>query len=97
MFYRPAQFRNYVDSFGTGIFIGGIPFKSLLGNANTDWQKEIYKTAISTDNNLSVAGRLSKRYPIASPLAYLNQDGILRTDNLNRITAGISLIAFVIR
>ena len=84
-----AQFRSYVDSLGTGL-VGGLPFKALLGTANTDWQKEIYKTAISTDNNLSISGAY-KKMPYRVSVGYLNQDGILRTDNLNRISAGISL------
>lgn len=83
------QFRQYVDSLGTGL-IGNVPFKSLLGSANTDWQKEIYKTAISTDNNLSVSGAV-KNVPYRISAGYLNQDGILRTDNLQRVSAGISL------
>src|SRR5699024_1405081 len=34
-----------------------------LGDANTDWQKQIFRTAMSTDHNLSVAGALSKKLP----------------------------------
>lgn len=83
------QFRQYADSLGTGL-IGNVPFKSLLGSANTDWQKEIYKTAITTDNNLSVSGAF-KNLPYRISAGYLNQDGILKTDNLQRVSAGISL------
>lgn len=84
-----AEFRKYADSLGSGL-VNGLPFKSLLGSANTDWQKEIYKTAITTDNNLSVSGSY-KNLPYRLSVGYLNQDGILKTDNLQRISAGISL------
>lgn len=79
-----AQFRQYVDSLGSSTF------KSLMGNATTDWQKEIYQTAISTDNSLSVTGSL-KDMPYRISVGYLRQDGILRTDNLQRMTGAISL------
>ncbi len=85
-----AQFRQYVDSLGTGSFDNVHTYKSLLGSANTDWQKEIYQSAISTDNNLSVSGALHKM-PYRLSAGYLNQDGILKTDNLQRVSAGISL------
>ena len=85
-----GQFRQYVDSLGTGTYDGTHTYKSLLGTANTDWQKEIYQTAISTDNNLSVTGSL-KNMPYRVSVGYLNQEGILKTDHLERITAGLTL------
>lgn len=88
-----AAFRQYVDSFGTGL-IGNVPFKTLMGSANTDWQDEIYKTAISTDNNLSIAGAL-KNMPYRISAGFLSQDGILRTDNLKRVSAGVSLTPYL--
>ena len=86
----PSQFRAYVDSLGTGTYDGVHTYKSLLGTANTDWQKQIYQTAISTDNNLSVSGSL-KNLPYRISGGYLDQNGILKTDNLQRISAGLSL------
>jgi TonB-linked SusC/RagA family outer membrane protein len=85
-----ADFRKYVDSVGGGTFDNVHTYKSLMGTANTDWQKEIFQTAISTDNNLSVAGAY-KNIPYRLSGGYLNQQGILRTDRLQRISGGISL------
>lgn len=34
--------------------------KSLLGDAHTDWNDEVYRTAFGTDNNLSLAGSIGK-------------------------------------
>ncbi len=87
------EFRQYVNQYGTGM-VNGVTFKSLLGTANTNWQDEIYKTALSTDNNLSVAGSL-KNLPYRISAGYLNQDGILKTDNLKRLSAGIAVTPYL--
>ena len=84
------EFRKYIDSFGKNTTLVGQPASSYLGSANTDWQKEIYQTAITTDNNLSVSGAF-KNLPYRISAGYLNQDGLLQTDNLQRVSAGISL------
>ncbi|AMR31292.1 SusC/RagA family protein [Mucilaginibacter sp. PAMC 26640] len=78
------QLRAYVKANGTAAF------QALLGNANTDWQKEIYQTAISNDNNLSVAGGV-KNLPYRVSVGYLDQKGILRTGYLNRASASINI------
>jgi len=63
---------------------------ALLGNAQTDWQNQIYQTAISNDNNLSVSGAF-KNLPYRISLGYMDQSGILKTDNLQRTSLGINL------
>ena len=65
--------------------------KALLGNANTDWNDKIYHNAFGTDNNLSLSGRLAKNFPIRVSLGYYNQDGLVKTDNADRITGSVSL------
>lgn len=65
--------------------------KALLGNANTDWNDKIYHNAFGTDNNLSLSGRLAKNFPIRVSLGYYNQDGLVKTDNAERITGSVSL------
>ena len=81
------EFRNYVKTYGTPAQV------ALMGTANTDWQNEIYQAAIGTDNNLSVSGGLSGKFnmPYRVSAGYLNQDGVLRTGNLQRVSAGINL------
>lgn len=69
---------------------GNASLKALLGSENTDWQDQIYRPAISSDNNISVRGSI-KNLPYRVSLGYLNQNGILKTGNLNRYTAGINL------
>lgn len=65
--------------------------KALLGDANTNWNDEIYHAAFGTDNNVSIAGRLAPNFPIRISLGYYNQSGVLRTDNAERLTGSISL------
>lgn len=79
-----GEFINIVNSNGTDAQ------KALLGMANTDWNDEIYNVAFGTDNNLSFSGKL-KNIPYRVSLGYYNQDGILRTDNAERITGNISV------
>jgi iron complex outermembrane receptor protein len=82
----PQQFRDYVNANGTAAQ------KALMGTSNTDWQDEIYQAAIGTDNNLSISGGLkSINMPYRVSLGYLNQNGILRTGNLQRLTAGFNI------
>jgi TonB-dependent starch-binding outer membrane protein SusC len=61
-----------------------------LGTANTDWQKEIYQTAVSTDHNISISGAY-KALPYRASYGYTNQDGILKTTNMTRHTLAFSL------
>ena len=63
---------------------------SLLGSANTDWQKQIYQNAFTTDNNISFTGGI-KSLPYRLSIGYLDQDGILKTDNLKRTTIALNL------
>ena len=69
----------------------GLPnLTSLLGSDYTDCQSQIYKTAMSTDNNLSVAGTV-KTMPYRISLGYTNQNGLLRTGGMQRTSLGINL------
>jgi len=63
---------------------------SRMGTANTDWQKQIYRTSLSTDHNLSVSGTY-KKLPYRASLGYTNDNGILKTSNFNRTTLSIGL------
>ena len=56
-----------------------------LGQENTNWQKEIFQTAVSTNHNLSVAGAY-KKMPYRVSLGYTDQNGILINTDLKRTT-----------
>jgi TonB-linked SusC/RagA family outer membrane protein len=55
----------------------------LLQDADTDWQDEIYQTAIGQSHNLSITGGGSS-FGYRASIGYLNQDGIVRTSNVER-------------
>ncbi len=64
---------------------------ALLGNSETDWQKQIFHTTVSFDNSLSVRGHLFNRIPSRLSLGYADIDGILKTSSFKRTTASVSL------
>lgn len=70
---------------------GSAAQKALLGNDNTNWNDQVYQSALGTDNNLSLSGLLAKNFPARVSVGYYNQDGILITDNAERITGSVSL------
>ncbi len=64
--------------------------QALMGEENTNWQEVIYQNALAFDNNVSVSGAIGA-VPYRISAGYLHQDGILKTDNLERTTASVSL------
>lgn len=80
----PQEFRDYVINNGSAAQV------ERLGEANTDWQKEIFRSALTTDNNLSIAGAY-KSLPYRFALGYLGQQGVLKRDRMDRTTGAITL------
>lgn len=80
------QYREFVKSY-YGENSGAA---ALLGTANTDWQDEIYQTAVSHDHNVTVSGGVANM-PYRVSVGYTNQDGILKTSNFQRATASVNL------
>ena len=78
------QIRDYVNTNGTD------DMKKLLGTANTDWQDVIYGNAFTTDNNINIASKAGNM-PYRLSAGYMNQDGVLKNDNLKRTTAALAL------
>lgn len=84
------QFRRIVRDSGTPAQI------ALLGDSGvkTDWQDQIYQPAFASDNNLSVSGGLCLgdfKLPYRVSVGYLNQKGIIKTDELDRLTSSITI------
>jgi len=82
------EVRNIVNK--DAVATGSNMYKNMLGTATTDWQKEIYQAAIGADNTISASGSLGN-IPFRASLGYLNQNGILRTNNFSRISTAINL------
>ncbi|HPX08516.1 MAG TPA: TonB-dependent receptor [Tenuifilaceae bacterium] len=61
-----------------------------LGDANTDWQREIFRTALTQDHNLGISGSY-KTLPYRASVGYTMQNGILQNTDMQRITAALNL------
>jgi iron complex outermembrane receptor protein len=70
-------------------FTGSAAERSLLGNSNTDWQSEIYENAMSNTQSFSAVGGLGDM-PFRGSVSYTNQEGILKGDKFERISASTS-------
>jgi iron complex outermembrane receptor protein len=68
----------------------GVENLQKLGSKNTNWQDEIFRTAISHDHNLSLTGAY-KILPYRVSLGYTDQNGIMKNTDMRRTTASISL------
>jgi len=84
------QFRSFV----TNLYEGNDRYDaavSALGTANTNWQDEIYRTALSTDHNVTLAGSIGKALPFRFSFGYTGEQGILKTSDFDRYTAALNL------
>jgi Outer membrane receptor proteins, mostly Fe transport len=84
------EFRSFVKETFTGL-TNQDEVIGKLGQANTDWQNEIFRTAVSTEHNLSLYGSVKNVLPYRVSLGYNNLNGILKTSNMERYTGSISL------
>lgn len=70
------------------------PYRA-LGNADTDWQREIYQLAQSYEGNVSLNGMVGKRngfhMPYRISIGALDQNGTLKTGYMVRETASVNL------
>ncbi|MDX2070312.1 MAG: TonB-dependent receptor [Haliscomenobacter sp.] len=78
------EFRAIVNERGTAAQ------KALLGESSTNWQDQIYQTAFSHDNNLSVTGSF-KNLPYRASVGFMDQNGILKTSNMNRLSGSLGI------
>ena len=61
-----------------------------LGTADTDWQDEIFRTAISTNHNISIQGGL-KNMPYRVGLGFEDNNGIVKTSWMKRFNTSVNL------
>tara|TARA_R110000796_G_scaffold183498_2_gene300003 strand:- start:75722 stop:78688 length:2967 start_codon:yes stop_codon:yes gene_type:complete len=84
---------NKVDVFGADEFreqvvaSGGTLYD---GGANTDWQDELTRTAISKNVNFSMSGGADK-FSYAASVGVDDQEGILRNSNIKRYSGRLNL------
>ena len=80
------EYRSFIKSY----YGADSEAASLLGNANTNWQDEIFHAAVSSDHNVTVQGGISNM-PYRISVGYTDQNGILKTSNFQRTTASVTL------
>lgn len=81
-----GEFRNIIaEKFGEGSDAW-----NAMGDASTEWQKEVLRTTVSSDFNLSVGGTAGI-LPYHVSLSYTNSNGILKTSKMDRVTLGFNL------
>ena len=79
------QLRAYANALGMDATA-----MSVLGNENTDWQNAIYRTAVSTDHTVSIMGG-TKNMPYRASIGYTLGNGIVKTNQMQRVTGSINL------
>jgi TonB-dependent starch-binding outer membrane protein SusC len=84
-----TQYKALINSLPNGTSGIDAAAKLKLGNANTDWQREIFRDAISHDHNLSASGSI-KGVPYRVSYGYTDQQGILKTTGLQRHSININ-------
>lgn len=82
-FLSADEYREYATKYNlAGIFADG--------GANTDWQDEIFRTAISQQYNLSVSGG-NKTSTYYGSISQQNNDGIIESSSRDRTIANLNL------
>ncbi len=86
------EYRDYINTKVEEGSVSGLGASALtrLGPENTDWQDEIYRTAISHDHNVSVSGTYGI-LPYRVSYGYTKQEGILRNTDVSRNSINVSL------
>ena len=101
-FVRFAQefFPNNIDALGVpvGSVATNQPVSQIIETPsgqraiyNTDWQDAIYRTAITKDYNFGVRANLLKSIPFRASIGYNETEGVVKTNDYERITASLRL------
>lgn len=74
---------------------------AMLGDADTNWQDEIFRTSVSTNHNLSISGALSSKggsggkaafnMPYRVSVGFNASDGIIKKSYMRRGNVGVNL------
>lgn len=63
----------------------------LSGNAATDWQDLVFRTAFATEHNVSIYGNVRGRMPYRASAGYSGQQGTLKESRYDRGTLDVTL------
>ncbi|WP_294245710.1 TonB-dependent receptor plug domain-containing protein, partial [uncultured Chryseobacterium sp.] len=92
------QFVDYVSTYfpqsrwklGVG---GTVDSPTVTGTLyDTNWQDVIYRTSVSTDNNLSLSGAVfDKKLPVRLSLGYNRTEGVVKTSDYERFSGALRI------
>jgi iron complex outermembrane receptor protein len=84
------EYRALVDDLVMMGEINQSDVDSKLGGENTNWQDEVFRQALSTDNNLSLSGSV-KSIPYRVSYGFTDQQGTLINTDISRHTLNLSV------
>ncbi|WP_165748760.1 SusC/RagA family TonB-linked outer membrane protein [Cellulophaga sp. Z1A5H] len=58
---------------------------------DTNWQDEIFRTAISANTNFSARANLGGKIPFRGSIGYTNTGGVVKTNDYERVTLSVKL------
>jgi iron complex outermembrane receptor protein len=70
--------------------IGTAQQQNLLGDASTDWQREVFRRSLVTDNNVSITGGI-KNFPYRLSVGNRIDNGILKRDQFQRTSVSLNM------
>jgi iron complex outermembrane receptor protein len=70
--------------------IGTLQQQNLLGDASTDWQREVFRRSLVTDNNVSITGGI-KNFPYRLSVGNRIDNGILKRDQFQRTSVSLNM------
>lgn len=86
--FRNTTLKQYAE--GTTLGDAAREMINQYPEQSTNWQDEIFRTGWATDQNISVAGKVSV-FPFRVSVGYNTEKGTLRTSLYNRYTASLNL------
>lgn len=87
--FSAADYRNLIaDRVAAGQT--GISVEQ-LGNANTDWQNEIYQEEFTIDNSISLSGAILENLPARLSFGNTQQPGLRKTSKFERTSLTLNL------
>lgn len=96
--YTFGEVADFIDVFTANEFRAqvlaqGLPdnLTSQLGNANTNWQDEIYRSTVSAIHNVTLRGQLFNALPVRFSFGATRQEGTVITDLAERRNLSLAL------
>ena len=86
--FRETTIRQYPQ--GTTLGDAAQAMLSMYPDQSTNWQDEIFRTGLATDQNISMAGKVAFM-PFRVSVGYNTERGTLRTSQYDRYTASMNL------